>query len=41
VHEKVRDPASAFVRKQIGRRELLKRSSQLGLEPPPPDDRLL
>ena len=31
MHEKERDLASAFVRKQIGRRELLKRSSQLGL----------
>jgi multiple sugar transport system substrate-binding protein len=31
MHEKERDLAAAFVRKQIGRRELLKRSSQLGL----------
>lgn len=31
MHEKERDLAAAFVRKEIGRRELLKRSSQLGL----------
>ncbi len=31
MHEKERDLAAAFVRKQIGRRELLKRGSQLGL----------